>query len=69
MIARAHAAKASLILADEPTADLDPETAQAVLAGLLALRATGAALIVASHDPAVLAAMDRVLPMTAEGGA
>jgi len=67
MIARAHAAKASLILADEPTADLDPETAQAVLAGLLALRATGAALIVASHDPAVLAAMDRVLPMTVEG--
>jgi len=40
-----------------------------VLTGLLALRATGAALIVASHDPAVLAAMDRVLPMTAEGRA
>ncbi|RWR46512.1 ATP-binding cassette domain-containing protein [Sinirhodobacter ferrireducens] len=69
MIARAHAAKASLILADEPTADLDPETAQAVLTGLLALRATGAALIVASHDPAVLGAMDRVLPMTPEGRA
>lgn len=59
MIARAQHAGAMLILADEPTADLDPETARAVLDGLLALRAQGAALVVASHDPVVLAAMDR----------
>lgn len=61
MIARAHHTGARLILADEPTADLDPETARAVIAGLLSLRARGAALVVASHDPAVLAAMDRVV--------
>ncbi|HEY0274519.1 MAG TPA: ATP-binding cassette domain-containing protein [Paenirhodobacter sp.] len=63
MIARAHHAGARLILADEPTADLDPETAQLVLDGLMALRATGAALIVASHDPRVLAAMEQVLDL------
>ncbi|MFT3687543.1 ABC transporter ATP-binding protein/permease [Paenirhodobacter sp.] len=63
MIARARHAGAVLILADEPTADLDPETARAVLNGLLELRARGAALIVASHDPAVLAAMDRVVAL------
>lgn len=63
MLARAHHAQAHLILADEPTADLDSETAQAVLAGLMALRAGGAALLIASHDPAVIAAMDRVITL------
>lgn len=69
MIARAHHSGAALVLADEPTADLDPETAQAVLDGLMALRGAGAALIVASHDPAVLAAMDRVLLISEEASA
>lgn len=63
MIARARHSGAVLILADEPTADLDPATARAVLTGLLDLRAQGAALIVASHDPAALAAMDRVVTL------
>lgn len=63
MLARAHHARASLILADEPSADLDAETAAAVLEGLLALKASGAALLVASHDPFVLAAMDRVIEL------
>lgn len=63
MIARAHHTGAMLILADEPTADLDPETATAVMAGLLGLRDRGAALVVASHDPAVLRAMDGVVTL------
>ncbi|RWR32757.1 ATP-binding cassette domain-containing protein [Sinirhodobacter populi] len=67
MIARAHHAGARLILADEPTADLDPDTADAVLAGLMTLRDTGAALIVASHDPRVLAAMEQVLEIAPQG--
>ncbi|MBZ4022556.1 hypothetical protein CKO11_08815 [Rhodobacter sp. TJ_12] len=67
MLARAHHAQAMLILADEPTADLDAETAQAVLAGLMALKAKGAALLIASHDPAVIAACDRVITLEAGG--
>jgi len=67
MIARAHASGAQILLADEPTADLDPETARQVMAGLMALRARGTALLIASHDPAVLAAMDRVIAL--DGGA
>lgn len=67
MIARAHASGAQILLADEPTADLDPETAGQVMAGLMALRARGTALLIASHDPAVLAAMDRVISL--DGGA
>ncbi|MGD9917951.1 MAG: ABC transporter ATP-binding protein/permease [Paenirhodobacter sp.] len=66
MIARAAHSGARLILADEPTADLDPETAAQVLAALLTLRARGAALLIASHDPAVIAAMDRVIPIGEE---
>lgn len=62
-VARAHHAAAVLVLADEPTADLDPDTAAQVLHGLLALRDKGAAVIIASHDPAVLRAMDAVLTL------
>lgn len=67
MLARAHHARASLILADEPTADLDPETAQAVMAGLMILRAKGAALLIASHDPTVIEACDRVITLEPGG--
>lgn len=66
MIARAIHAKALVVLADEPTSDLDPETARAVLEGLMMLKARGVALIVASHDPKVLRAMDRVIALGEE---
>ena len=59
MIARAFCSPASIILADEPTADLDAETAQAVTKGLLALKERGASLIVATHDLELAARMDR----------
>ncbi|MCS4295486.1 ATP-binding cassette subfamily C protein CydD [Comamonas sp. BIGb0152] len=52
-----------LILADEPTAHLDAETAQFVRQGLLALAARGATLVVATHDPLLAACMDRVLSL------
>ena len=68
-VARAHLASPRIVLADEPTADLDPETARAVTEGLLALRARGAALLVATHDPALIAAMDRVITLPAAEGA
>ncbi|WP_241559871.1 ABC transporter ATP-binding protein/permease [Solirhodobacter olei] len=61
MLARALAAGPDLVLADEPTADLDPETADAVISALMALGVKGVGLIVATHDPALIAAMGREL--------
>jgi ATP-binding cassette subfamily C protein CydD len=65
-LARAYLVRPHLVLADEPTADLDAVTAQAVTEGLLALRAQGAALLIATHDPALIAALDRDIALSAE---
>lgn len=51
-----------IVLADEPTAHLDPQTAAEVRAGLLRI-ARGRTLIVATHDPLLMADMDRVLTL------
>ncbi|MGR3803376.1 ABC transporter ATP-binding protein/permease [Marinibacterium profundimaris] len=59
MIARAVLMGRDLLVADEPTADLDPETAALVTEALLALKARGMTLLVATHDPALAAALDR----------
>ncbi len=64
-LARAAAnVNAGLILADEPTAHLDAETADAVTDGLLKL-AEGRTLIVATHDPRLAARMDRFIDLEA----
>ncbi len=59
MIARAILSGRELILADEPTADLDPETAAQVIRALMRLKEEGRSLIVATHDPALSAAMEK----------
>ncbi|MDJ0513437.1 MAG: ATP-binding cassette domain-containing protein [Methyloceanibacter sp.] len=59
MIARAAFDDTDVILADEPTADLDAETANRVIDALLRLNKDGRTLIVSTHDPALAAAMDR----------
>ncbi len=64
-LARAVYANPDVILADEPTADLDAATAQAVTEGLLAQAARGATLVVATHDLALAAQMDRVIDLGA----
>lgn len=64
-IARAALRRPSTILADEPTADLDDETARMVIDGLLALHAGGATLIVASHDPRLIARLSRRIEVAA----
>src|SRR5690606_20431198 len=51
MIARAILSGRALILADEPTADLDPDTAAQVSRALIRLKDAGHSLIVATHDP------------------
>ncbi|OZA11329.1 MAG: cysteine ABC transporter permease [Rhodobacterales bacterium 17-64-5] len=60
-LARAIFGRPDVLLADEPTADLDHETARLVTSGLLALADTGCTLIVATHDETLAAAMDRVI--------
>ncbi len=61
MLARAVMAGGDLVLADEPTADLDPQTSRRIVEALLRLNAEGRAIIVATHDPVLAAAMNRRL--------
>ncbi len=65
MLARAYAGAPEVLLADEPTADLDAETAQAVTDGLMAMAARGITLIVATHDPRLIATLGRELRLGA----
>ena len=62
-IARAIYAGASVILADEPTADLDSATADKVTDALIAAAENGASLIVATHDPRLARRMDREIKL------
>ena len=52
-VARALAADPEAILADEPTSDLDRETAAAVVALLREFHASGRTVVAATHDPAI----------------
>lgn len=62
-VARAIVIRPRVLLADEPTAHQDDASAQAVLALLRELTEAGTAVLVASHDPAVLASADRALQL------
>lgn len=63
ILARAALRRPALLLADEPTADLDEETAAKVTEGLLSLAASGTAVIVATHDPVLAARMNRQIEL------
>jgi lipoprotein-releasing system ATP-binding protein len=64
--ARALANRPRLLLADEPTGNLDPETASRVFDVLLArVRETGLAALIATHNPELAARMDRILHLRA----
>jgi len=54
-VARALVTQPRLLLADEPTGQLDHVTAAGIVDSLLAVAATGAALVVTTHDPVVAA--------------
>ncbi|MDH3474190.1 MAG: ABC transporter ATP-binding protein [Rhodospirillales bacterium] len=61
-IARALANRPGVLLADEPTGNLDPHTAEAVFEVLIRLvRETGLAALVATHNLGLAARMDRTL--------
>jgi lipoprotein-releasing system ATP-binding protein len=61
-VARALANRPRLLLADEPTGNLDPTTSEAVFANLHDLvRNSGVAALIATHNQAMARHMDRVL--------
>jgi putative ABC transport system ATP-binding protein len=60
-VARALVVEPDLLVADEPTAELDADTAAVVLAALRAEAAAGAAVVLATHDPEVAALCDETL--------
>jgi lipoprotein-releasing system ATP-binding protein len=63
-IARAVANAPALLLADEPTGNLDPETAEKVFSNLMALvRATGLSALIATHNLELASRMDRRLTL------
>lgn len=61
-IARALANKPDLLLADEPTGNLDPETADTVFELLLqTIRVENVGALIATHNPELAKRMDRIL--------
>ncbi|QIZ82580.1 thiol reductant ABC exporter subunit CydD [Thalassovita gelatinovora] len=60
-LARALQSAPDVLLADEPTADLDADTAEKVITGLMDYAAEGGTLIVATHDPRLIERMDHVV--------
>jgi len=67
-IARAIAHRPALILADEPTGNLDPQTAaRALLLLAESIRETGAGAILVTHSEVAAAAADRVFRLTPRG--
>jgi putative ABC transport system ATP-binding protein len=62
-IARAVAGRPALVLADEPTGNLDSAAGQQIIGLLAGLAADGTAVVVVTHDPAVAAAMRRRVAM------
>lgn len=62
-LARALVANPKLLLADEPSGNLDQGSTKLVLAGLKKFVAEGGAALVATHDPEVIEMADRVLTL------
>ena len=62
-IARALANRPGLLLADEPTGELDRATGEQIAALLDRVNADGTALVIVTHDPALAERSTRVLTM------
>ncbi|MFO8071080.1 MAG: ABC transporter ATP-binding protein [Polyangia bacterium] len=66
-VARAALRRPKLLLADEPTANLDRESAEIVLATLEKMQSEGSTLLIATHDP-VLKQFDGAVSFDLEQG-
>jgi putative ABC transport system ATP-binding protein len=62
-MARAVVGEPSLVLADEPTGNLDSTSGSEVMELLHGLNATGTTVVVITHDPEVAAVIDRQVHM------
>lgn len=62
-VARAVAGRPEVVLADEPTGNLDSAAGAEIIALLAGLADDGTAVVVVTHDQAVAAAMDRHVVM------
>ena len=62
-IARALAGKPSIVWADEPTGNLDSETAWSIIGLLQELNAEGLTLVLVTHDPAIGEKANRLVRM------
>jgi len=51
----------AMVVADEPTAELDSASGQALLDSIIELARLGTAFVVSTHDPAAVRAADRTL--------
>jgi ABC-type lipoprotein export system ATPase subunit len=67
-VARAVVSGAALILADEPTASLDPDTRSHVVSGLQRAAAAGAIVVIATHDRWVAEQCTRVVEIASASG-
>ena len=67
-IARALVHRPALVLADEPTGNLDPDTADSILDLLRSeVKASGASAIMVTHSHAAAARADKILVLSASG--
>lgn len=66
-IARAFASKSSLLLADEPTGNLDRESGRLVIDALMSFKEAGKTVVVVTHDPEIAELGDMQLAL--QGGA
>ena len=62
-LCRALLNEPSILLADEPTGNLDPESTQVVFDALRNHADTGAAVIIVTHNPALAAACDESIQL------